>query len=428
MKKIVWLFPGQGSQYVGMGKKLAEQFHAVREVFEEANDVMGFDLKRLCFEGSMDELTRTENTQPAILTVSVAACRVYMQEIGIEPYYCAGHSLGEISALTCAYAIEFHDALKIVRRRGELMKEAAAAGLGSMAAVSGIDKAELQKICDRYTFRENVAVISNYNSPDQTVISGHKAAIYEINEHLQGLGAKVVPLKVSAPFHSPLMQKAADKFEMELAGYKFGDLKYPVISNTNALPYEGKASIASLLKAQITRPVQWVESMEYLRQHEMEIAVELGPGTVLRNLMSKNTPGIKTFSFDKEDDTEELKKVLSENQISFENQIKRFEHTVVTKCIAVAVCTRNRNWNYDEYLRGVIEPYKKVQKRQEELEKEGIQPTLFDMQEALDMLSSVFVTKKVPVKECIERFNEVFHETGTRHLFPDFKMQYKDEL
>jgi [acyl-carrier-protein] S-malonyltransferase len=420
MKKTVLLFPGQGSQYVGMSTRICENYSIAAQTFEEANEALGFDLKKLCDAGPMDELTKTINSQPAILATSVAICRIYMNEVGVVPSYCAGHSLGEISALTCAGAIEFADAVKIVRHRGQFMQEAVSLGAGAMTAVMGVDKDTIAAVCQKVSTPENMVVISNYNAPDQTVISGHQAAVAKAGEELAKTGAKTIPLKVSAPFHSPLMQPAADKLKTELRQYRYHDLKYPVISNVTALPYLGKEQLIDNLVEQLVQPVQWVASMAYMQSQGVELAIEAGPGTVLRDLMKKNTPGISAFSYDKEKDVKQLKeKLVSQSPVAIDKAAKL---KLISRCLAIVVCTQNRNWDNDEYQKGVVEPYRKVQQMLEELEKENQEPTLEQMKTALEMLRQVFITKRTPVAEQAERFNQVFDETGTRSLFPDFTM------
>lgn len=421
MKKTALLFPGQGSQAVGMGKELCAKYTVAAQAFEEANDVLGFDLRKICFEGSMEELTKTENTQPALLTTSVAMYRIYMQEFGNMPAYTAGHSLGEYSALTCAGALKFSDAVKIVNLRGKFMQEAVPAGIGAMAAISGTERERIADLCGGFSTGNELVTISNYNSPEQIVISGHRAAVDAVCEKLKEMGARVVPLKVSAPFHCALMQPAADMLRAELHKYAYEDLKFPVISNVTALPYNGSGDIIENLSMQIVNPVQWQASMEYIKENGVEQVLEIGPQTVLRNLMKKIAPSVAAFSFDKQEDM----KVLTESlkpQSADAGKGKNFRHTVVTKCIAITVCTRNRNWDNEEYQKGVVEPYRRIQQMQDQIEKEGNQPTIGQMTEALEMLRSVFITKRTPVDEQNERFNQVFDETGTRHLFPDFRM------
>ncbi|MCX8132085.1 MAG: ACP S-malonyltransferase [Clostridia bacterium] len=418
MKKIALLFPGQGSQYVGMAKNLCDLYTEAREIFQEANETLGFDLKKLCFEGSMEELTKTENTQPALLTASVAAFRVYMKEIGIEPEFAAGHSLGEFSALCCAGGINFSDAVRIVRQRGKFMQEAVPVGLGGMAAVSGVDKSVIEDVCVRASINGKTVVVSNYNSPDQIVISGHSEAVKEAGEKLTSLGARIIPLKVSAPFHSPLMKPAAEKLMEEMGKYSYNELKFPVVSNVTAMPYPGSVSIIEYLSKQIVQPVRWQPSMEFVQKQGVELAIELGPQTVLRNLMKKNAPGIKTFSYDVDSDVQAAKKLLSSDGSGVED-IKQ-GMSVITKCIATAVSTKNSNWDEQEYQKGVVEPYRKMTNLRDELEKEGRQPTIEEVREALDMLKNVLNTKKVPASEQMERLNKILETTGTKDLFKDY--------
>ncbi|MCX7748506.1 MAG: ACP S-malonyltransferase [Clostridia bacterium] len=419
MKKVAFLFPGQGSQYVGMGKSLCENHVAAREVFDEASDALGFDIKNLCFEGSMEELTKTENTQPAILTASVAAFRVYMKELGVEPLYLAGHSLGEFSALACAEGIKFHDAVKIVRNRGRFMQEAVPQGLGAMAAVSGVDREVIESTCRQYSDMNRMVVVSNYNSSEQIVISGHTAAVNEAGEKLKQLGARVVPLKVSAPFHSPLMQPAADRLKEELLKYSYNSMKWDVIANSSALPYKNHESIVDSLTQQIVSPVRWAESMKYLEAMGVELAVELGPQTVLKNLMKKNVPAIEVLSYDKEEDVKALAGKLS-REAGKKADIENARLLLITRCLAVAVCTKNSNWDNEVYKKGVIEPYNRIRNMRDELENSAVEPTEEQMHEALEMLKSVFETKRTPIEEQRERFSQIFDETGLEILFESF--------
>lgn len=417
MKKIAFIFPGQGSQYVGMGKKLFERFSLVKDIFAEANEILGFNLENLCFQGNPVELTKTENAQPAILTVSYASYESFVQEYGITPLYAAGHSLGEISALTCAGAVKFTDALKLVRQRGKLMQGAVSPELGAMAAVIGLDEKTVEQKCDEYSNEEEMAVISNYNSRTQVVISGHKSAVDRVADSLKEMGATVVPLKVSAPFHSPLMQPAAEQFEKELKKYEFNEMKWQVISNVNGLPYQGKDQIISSLKTQIIQPVQWEASMDYLSDKGVELFIEMGPRTVLRDLIRQNRSGRLSLSCDDENDSKQLMDFCNKSDIDKATKMK-----VLTRCMAIAVCTRNQNWDNEQYHKGVVESYKKIEKIVAELESCDKEPTLEQMREALEMLRTVFLTKFTSIEEQRERFQQIFDETGTRELISDFVM------
>lgn len=421
MSNLAFLFPGQGSQYIGMGKELCENHAIAREVFDEANEALGFDLKELCFNGNLEVLTKTENTQPAILTASVAAFKVFGMEFAIKPKYMAGHSLGEFSALACAGAIRFQDAVRIVRQRGKFMQEAVPVGLGAMAAVSGVDKEVIEEECRKCSDDSGIVVVSNYNSPEQIVISGHSQAVGVVGENLKRSGARVIPLKVSAPFHSPLMQQAAERLEAELRKYTYSPMNCAVISNVTALPYDGQHSITDNLVSQIVKPVRWSESMKYLESHNVDLAVEFGPQTVLKNLMKKNTPTINAFSFDKEEDVKVLReKLLSEGGAESDN--KNMKSRLIGRCLAIAVCTKNNNWDNEQYNKGVVEPYKRVREMLETLEREGADPSVEQMREALKMLKSVFDTKGTSQNEQIQRFNQLFEETGLGSMFMDMDL------
>ena len=421
MGKTVFLFPGQGSQYVGMGKSLCEISSAAREIFEEANDALGYDIRQLCFDGDMDELTKTENTQPAVLTVSMAAYRVYMKEIGTKADFTAGHSLGEYSALCCSGALKFYDGVRIVKQRGRFMQEAVAPGLGSMAAISGISQDIIEDECGKISKEGHLVVISNYNSPDQTVISGHVSAVALVSENLEIKGARVVPLKVSAPFHSPLMQPAADRLREELYKFTYSEPACPVLSNVTARPYSGADKIINNLTAQIVQPVRWRDSISFLLDQGVDSAIEMGPQAILKNLMRQNAPKVMTFSFGTQEELTALRhKFSNSGQGSEQNSVHGLD--LLTRCIAAAVCTKNHNWDNAEYQAGVVEPYQKIKSMKEDLEKENSLPALEQMREALELLKQIFNTKKVPVEEQAERFNDIFDATGTRLLFENFEI------
>jgi [acyl-carrier-protein] S-malonyltransferase len=416
MNNAALLFPGQGSQFVGMGKVLYEQYPLAREIFDEANETLGMDLKKLCFEGGMEELTRTENTQPAILTASFAAYKVLVKETGLQPKYFAGHSLGEISALTAAGAIKFSDAINIVRKRGLFMQEAVPAEAGAMSAVSGVDSGVIEECCNICSAGGNLVTVSNYNSPDQIVVSGHKTAVDEIGRLLSEKGGRVIKLKVSAPFHCSLMQQAADRLREELSSYHFMNLKYPVVSNVTALEYPDKDSIVDTLSLQIVKPVLWTASMEYILRNGVNTMIEVGPQSVLKKLMGKINNQITSLSMDNEDDFKKVKALFIKRPSA--NSAREAKLKFITKCIAITVSTRNRNWDNEEYRKGVIEPYREVCTLLNQIEREDAEPELEHVEKALNMLRTVFETKKTPSDEQKERFHRLFEETGIHNIFP----------
>jgi [acyl-carrier-protein] S-malonyltransferase len=285
--KTAFIFSGQGSQYVGMGKELSEHFPVAQEIFAEANDALGFDLKGLCFNGPEEELRLTANTQPCILTVSIAALRVMQQEIGWEADYLTGHSLGEFSALVAAEALSLQDAVRMVRLRGEFMQEAVPVGEGGMAAVLGLERSQVEELCEKAAEGE-VLTPANFNSPGQIVISGNMKAIERGISVAQELGAKrAIILQVSAPFHSPLMKSAGQKLGEELAKIELNEVKIPVVTNVEAEPNSSKERVRDLLVRQVSSPVKWEDSVRRMIGLGVERFVELGPGTVLLGLLRR---------------------------------------------------------------------------------------------------------------------------------------------
>ena len=288
MGKIAFVFPGQGAQSVGMGKDLFEAYPIAKAVYEEADEALGFQLSSLCFEGPEDQLTLTTNTQPAILTTSIAALRVLQEQVDVEAAYVAGHSLGEYSALVCAGAMQFADAVRIVRKRGEFMQDAVPVGTGTMAAIMGLDQEKVEVLCEQVNREDHLVSLANINSPGQYVISGHVAAVNEVIELAKAQGVKrAIPLAVSAPFHSPLMRPAAERLDEVLQQIPFQDLRIPLINNAEAsLITSGSEARASLVR-QMYKSVEWERSIRNLLEQGVTTFVEIGPGKVLSGLLKR---------------------------------------------------------------------------------------------------------------------------------------------
>jgi len=293
------MFPGQASQYPGMGKELAEKYPAARAVFEEADQALGFSISKMCFEGTEEDLKLTANTQPAILAVSVAAYRV-VAEKGLTPDFVAGHSLGEYSALVAVGALNFSDAVRLVRKRGQYMQEAVPAGLGGMAAIMGISPAVVQDACKRAAMGE-ICTAANLNSPEQTVISGHASAVKRAVEIASQLGAKrSMMLAVSAPFHSELMMPAQEKLEKDLRATSFGELQVPLVTNVDADTIRKGDEAREALIRQVTMPVRWQESMRLLLDEGVNTFLEVGPGRVLTGLMRQIERSVASLNVEDE--------------------------------------------------------------------------------------------------------------------------------
>jgi [acyl-carrier-protein] S-malonyltransferase len=292
--KIAFLFPGQGSQKVGMGAALAREFEPSRWVFEQADEALGFALSRLCFEGPEQELRLTVNTQPATLATSIAALRAFEAECGLSAELAAGHSLGEYSALVATGAIELADAIRAVRERGRLMQEACPPGRGTMAALIGLDLAAVEAICAEVSDAGEIAVPANLNAPGQVVISGHAEAVRRALELARSRGGGAsIELKVSAPFHCPLMQPARDGMTPILAGLTINPPQFGVIANADAEVNRDPLRVKALLLEQITAPVRWEASMGALARSGITDTVEFGEGRVLAGLMRRINRNIK---------------------------------------------------------------------------------------------------------------------------------------
>lgn len=295
MSKLAFLFPGQASQYPGMGRNLAESFSESKAVFDEADAALGFSISKLCFEGSEEELKQTENTQPGILTVSVAAYRI-LEKRGIVPDYVAGHSLGEYSGLIAAGALDFSTGVKLVRKRGQYMQEAVPAGEGAMAAIMGLSPADVTEICKKAA-NGDVVSPANLNSPEQIVISGTAAAVKRAVEIASQGGAKrAVILPVSAPFHCSLMAPAQKRLEPELRAAAFGALKFPLVTNVDAEAITSGEEARDALIRQVTMPVRWLDSVHEMIENGVTIFVEVGPGRVLFGLLRQIDRSVRCFN------------------------------------------------------------------------------------------------------------------------------------
>ena len=307
---ITFVFPGQGSQRVGMGKALAAKYPICRETFEQADAALGESMSRLCFEGPADELTLTENTQPAIVTVSIAVFRL-LKSFGIAPAFVAGHSLGEYSANVAAGTISFADALRTVRRRGRYMQEAVPVGEGAMAAVIGLEVATVLRACAEAAEGEVVSP-ANLNAPGQVTIAGSRAAVARVGERLKALGARrVIPLAVSAPFHCALMQPAACRLEADLRKLIVSDPTVPVVANVDAtLKRDASAAIEALV-SQVTAPVRWEEVVRRLLASGARTFIEVGPGRVLSGLIKKIDRTVRVANVEDPDGFVEVERLVT---------------------------------------------------------------------------------------------------------------------
>jgi len=297
MSQTAIVFPGQGSQSLGMLADIAQKFAVVEQTFAQASNVLGYDLWALVQDGPADDLNRTDRTQPALLAASVALWRVWNEQGGETPTYLAGHSLGEYSALVCAGALDFEDAIKLVELRGQFMLEAVPQGVGSMAAIIGLADDAIANACTEAAEQQVVAPV-NYNSPGQVVIAGHKEAVDRASVLCKEAGAKrALPLAVSVPSHCSLMQPAAEKLAQQLAGITINSPAIPVVNNVDVVAASEPSEIKHALQRQLFSPVRWTETVQFLAAHDVTRQVEIGPGKVLSGLakrIDKTVVGVAT--------------------------------------------------------------------------------------------------------------------------------------
>lgn len=306
MVKTAFIFPGQGAQYAGMGKALAQEFKCAREVFERADDALSLDISALCWNGPDSELRLTANAQPAIMTTS-AACFEVLKGFGLVPDVVAGLSLGEYSALVCAGSIEFEDGVRLVRQRGLIMQEAVPDGVGAMAAIVGLDSRLVEQACREVAGHAGIVGPANYNCPGQIVISGEKAAVLEASQRAISLGAKkVIPLNVSGPFHSSLMKPAADRLADVLSSVPIRPALMPVVANVTAEQVDTPDCIREVLKKQMASPVLWEQSIRRILSEGATLFVEVGPGKTLAGFLRKIAQSVPCFSFDHRESLEAI--------------------------------------------------------------------------------------------------------------------------
>lgn len=305
MGKIAFVFAGQGAQYVGMGKELAENIEACSDVFKEADKALGFEISKICFEGPKEALDTTENTQPAILTTSIACLRA-LEEKEIVPDVTAGLSLGEYSALVCSGVLDFADAVRLVKKRGRFMQEAVPAGIGTMAAILGLSAEDVKKVCLDAS-DAGIVEPANFNCPGQIVIGGEIAALNLASEKAKERGGKVIPLSVSAPFHTSMLKLAARRLEEELLNVEVKDIRLPYITNVTAEYVKETSEIKELLKKQVMSSVLWESSIRKMLEDGVDTFIELGPGKALSGFIKKIDRKVKVLNVE---DLKSLEKTI----------------------------------------------------------------------------------------------------------------------
>ncbi|GAA0709998.1 hypothetical protein GCM10008904_21310 [Paraclostridium ghonii] len=411
MDKIALIFPGQGSQYIGMAKKLFNNYDVVKDTFAEASEVLKKDFSEMIFNGSLANISRIDNALTAIFIVSVAYYRVYMEEIGIVPTIVAGHSLGEYSALTCSGVISFKDALEIVQYRANLAKEVTEINSYAMSIVDNINKSAIEEICKNNSNTNGIVTVSCYNSNNQFAISGNDEALRKAEDDIFNIGGQVTPLFGSSPFHSSLMKDASKKLDYRLKDIKFRESRWPIISNVTGKPFGDKSKVKELLVNQLIKPVKWSDTIEYFENYGVTMVIEMGPKNVLSKLMDNYNNNIKTYSFDQIEDRERVIDTFRSDE-----RFRSLKPTVVSKCLAAAVATPNVNWNEREYREGVVISVSKLKELHQIVELGDREPTYEMMKDAINLLKKVMITKGVSRDEQEEWLNEIFDDTSTQYI------------
>lgn len=409
MKKIVGMFPGQGSQYIGMAEGLYEKYDVAKKMFDTASEIIGVDLPGLCFHGGdLTELTKTENAQPALLTCSLAMFEILKKDHKF--HYLIGHSLGEISALTAAGAISFEDAVSLVRLRGEKMRDCALDVKTGMSAIGNISVNRIQKVIDSMYFTGKGVSIANYNSGNQIIISGSLEDLEKVEQNLEEKGARVTRLNVSGAFHSSYMEGAVEPLREKLEQIEIKTPEIRVVSGFTCEAYKPDDNIREMIAQQVVQQVKFAPLVKALQKKNIGLWLEVGPGEVLKKLVRRNIESAESYSFDKDAEIieEKYEKILSGN---------KFEPNIIALCMGQAVATRNRNESEEGYEEGVIKRYQTLQKWNEEWkEKELSKDTELD---ALRILKGIMDTKFVPEQEQMTRFNNLCDEAGRFGLWKE---------
>lgn len=402
MKRIAVVFSGQGSQYLGMGKELYMKYDIVKEIFEEAQDCVGYDLKTLLFKGSISSLCRIEKFSVAITVVGYAAFRVYMSEVGIEPILLAGHSVGEIGALAASEAISFKDALQIAKFRGELAQKVYDEHGGSMGIVDNLTIDQVSEVCKKF---EDVD-IACYNASNQIALSGREDSLSKVFEELCQIGGLVTPLLTSPPLHSKKMQPMCEIFQKYLNNISFQPCRWPVISNVFAKEYgQDTGTYADNLSLQLIEPVRWTDIVDVIAKNQITDIVEMSAMSVLGKLIKNKYSYLNVFKLGSEEDILCIREHLMKEEHVRKN--------VIIQCLKICTCSENHYFESDEiYEREVLNPWNELEQLQSKIEKEGKILAEDEIKMALMQLLRILNGKRTPLNEKEDWINSLFAESS----------------
>jgi len=398
----IMLFPGQGTQFIGMGKSLYNAYSTVRQTYEEAGDILGFDIANLCFNDPAEKLKHTAYAQIAILTTSVSAFRQFQMMYQVAPSLCAGHSLGEYTALVCAEAASFADILQLVRYRGELMAETTQTEAGTMTAVEGMAPSLVAQLCTQAREQGEYVWIAAFNTPNQVVISGRSQSVDKVAKQCGAKGAKIVSLSIVGAFHTPMMAKAAESLQERLNQLKWKLPKFPVIANVTAMPYTTSNELPIQLASQMIMPVRWSETLTFaLSQNPCEV-LAFPPKNIMANMIQQESNEIRIFSLQNEQDLISYGRQSPLNDIEEKKTVQLNEIDLISLILTVAVSTKNNNEEDSDYKERVVYPYRCLEDMHDAYV--SGQPLTSELKcQALEWLASILEAKKLsePKKSAI---------------------------
>lgn len=414
MHKCMIVFPGQGSQYVGMYNKVTSYATDSELYIHKAKEVTDLNLYHICEELDEAELTKTSNAQPAIFFVSYIAYRWLKKNYDIEPIFFAGHSLGELTALTCSGAMTFEDGIRLVKNRGIYMNEVSQQQNGAMAAIINAPIEQIKKVCNMFCTDEQYVGIANYNSPKQVVISGYEEGVEKVCLALQKEGIRTKRLKVSGAFHSPYMSTAQNKLAEQIDKLPALYFSAPVISNYSAKPYSEHTYLKDNLTNQLISGVQWCKTIEYAKKMGVNCIIEVGPGKVLKNLMHAIDPSIKVYSLDEPKDFEALGDILNKREIESEPY-----NAVIERALALSVCIKNESLDEHRYRQDVIPSYECLKSLSTKIS-EGYKATKEEAIEAMSLFKKIMIGKGASLATQKARIYELLYETDTIEILEGF--------
>lgn len=400
MQKIAVVFPGQGSNFVGMYKGLYDEYEIVRETIDEAEKITGIKIKELCFKGPYSTLLKPQNSHVAILAFSVAAFRAFISTTVVIPQFCVGHSLGEYAALTCAGAIKFSDALKLVQMRSLISQDIRKSTKGGMTIIDGANIEAIQKICSEQQSRGKKVYISCYNSPTQVSISGVNSDLMETEEFIRKQECTVSPLLNSAPFHCPLMEEGSNQLKELIDNIEFSPCRYSVLSNYSGKEYKLDRDFKENLTNHLTNPVKWTNIIKYFKDHQIDLVIDFSAKNMFSTMIGDS---MKTKCFAVKEEKKEILSLLKN---------KSFDNTFISKCICVASSTPNFNDDNLEYEKLVVNNYKKMCEINEDIQSGKIICSNEINKQVLDLLKEILDTKKISKPEQNIWISEILDETG----------------